>query len=357
MQHPNDQQIAGYARRTLGPVDLLAVDDHLGSCEPCRGRAAALARIDPRSVEDLRDDMLPPESHLSDEQVGAYAGGALGVAERVGVDAHLAACSTCAREVGELEVWARKRPGRLGLWFAATAAVLFIGLGVGLVLWRSGSFGKPARDASLAAIESLPDLDRQQVQAALEAGVAEPPAYLADLGGAAEALMGAAPAGGFRLVAPLATAVISDRPTFRWESVAGAARYTVSVADEELHPVARSSRIAETTWTPEQPLARGRTYVWQVSAERGGESVRAPAPPAPLAKFRIVDEGPARRLEAISSSHPDAHLVLGVLYAQAGMSAEAERHLAQVPPTDPHFDVARRTRGLLGHAATPVDRQ
>jgi hypothetical protein len=49
----------------------------------------------------------------------------------------------------------------------------------------------------------------------------------------------------------------------------------------------------------------------------------------------------------LARDHPDSHALLGILYAQAGTLAEAELHLSRVPPTDPHFEVARRTRARL----------
>ena len=181
------------------------------------------------------------------------------------------------------------------------------------------------------------------MEAALREGAAQPPPFLADLAGRPEALMGASPASSFRLIEPLATAVVSDRPTFRWEPLAGAERYVVSISDEALRPVAVSGPLFGASWSPEAPLARGTTYVWQVTAQRGTQAVTAPAPPAPLAKIRVLDEETARLLDQTAATHPDSHLLLGILYAQAGARSEAEGHLSNVAPTDRHIQVAQRT--------------
>jgi hypothetical protein len=49
----------------------------------------------------------------------------------------------------------------------------------------------------------------------------------------------------------------------------------------------------------------------------------------------------------VSARQAQSHLLLGILYAQAGVRDEADRHLLQVRPTDPGYEVARRTRDRL----------
>src|SRR5271168_3148800 len=41
--HLNEQQLKGYRDRTLELGELVAVDSHLGGCEPCRTALAGLA--------------------------------------------------------------------------------------------------------------------------------------------------------------------------------------------------------------------------------------------------------------------------------------------------------------------------
>jgi hypothetical protein len=87
--------------------------------------------------------------------------------------------------------------------------------------------------------------------------------------------------------------------------------------------------------------------LWQVTARRGAHSVTAPALPAPAAKFRVVDTETARLIAQSAAAHPDAHLLLGILYTQAGALAEARDQLSRVPRTDPRFDIAQRTLARL----------
>lgn len=332
--HPSDGQIEAYTQRRLRSVELLEVDDHLAACDACRTRAAALARTGD-AVSDLRSALLPPESHLTDAQVGEFVEGRLPAAERAAVEDHLRACAACAREVQELGTWARSRNRPRWRPYAAAAAAAVILLVIPLAArWRS---------PSLPGLDALPRELQQRVQAALQAGVAEPPPYLADLAGRAEVLMGEPAGESFRLVEPLGTASVSDRPAFRWQPLAGADSYTVSVADEGLRLVAKSPPVSGASWAPAQPLERGRVYVWQVTARRGAESFTAPAPPAPWAKFKVLEEERARALDRVAREQPESHLLLGILYAQEGARVEAIGHLDKVQTTDRHFDMAQRT--------------
>lgn len=343
MPHLSDEQIGAYARRTLGPADLLAADDHLAACEPCQRRASSVAGITSDSIADMRDALLAADAHLTEAQIATYVNGALARTERDRIDGHLSECSLCAREVRTLRAWTSRPFRRLSPWAMAAAAVLMIGAGAATVLWRTGAVAGRQPDAAILAFDSLTEAEREQVRRALAAGIAELPADLVQAGRSTEALMGTSAKAPFRVIAPMATAVMTDRPTFTWEPLADATQYTVSVFDETFNLVAQSSPLQETHWAPVQPLARGRAYLWQVSAGRHGPSIVAPAPPLPSAKVLIVDEAIARRLAEISAAYPDAQTVLGILYAQAGLRSEAEKFFARVPPAHPDFELARRT--------------
>ena len=297
----------GVRTATLAPPELLAVDDHLAGCEGCRRRAGALAGVG-RSLTGLRGELLTPESHLGEEDVSDHVAGRMSAARQAALERHVGQCETCAREVGELRAWARERPVPRSVprpvWYAAAAAVLLAVLIPLVAHWRSPSLAEQPTGPSIAGVETLPVAQRQQVEAALREGAAQPPPFLADLAGRPEVLMGASPASSLRLIEPLATAVVSDRPTFRWEPLAGAERYVVSISDEALRPIDQSPRVPGTSWAPDQRLPRGATYVWQVTAHRDGESVTAPAPPAPLAKIRVVDTETARVLDQTAATHP-----------------------------------------------------
>jgi anti-sigma factor RsiW len=326
--HPSDRELRDFVRHLLPAGSVLAIDDHLAACQACRSRAAALGDASGR-MTDIRSDLLALDEHVSDELVHAYVRGTLQAGERERVNRHVANCGTCADAVRDLQRWVTARSRWHPRMVAAAAAVVLLALAPLVVSrWR--------------ADDVPPDVDR-----ALRAGVAEPPASLTAMMAGSETMMGAAPAAAFRLTRPLATITPSDRPRFEWEPLAGATEYTVAVFEDDLTPVAGATAVPGTSWTPPQPLRRGRTYVWQVTAHRGAESATAPAPPAPPARFRVMDSETAAALDRQAAVHRGSHLILGILYTQAGARLEADEHLRQVPPDDPHAAVARRTRERL----------
>jgi hypothetical protein len=165
---------------------------------------------------------------------------------------------------------------------------------------------------------------------------------------------GASDAPGFQPLLPLATAVETDRPTFEWTHVPGATVYVVSVFDLDFDQVAESPPLVATRWRPDAPLARGRTYVWQVRASRADGEIVAPAPPAPEARFHVLSPTEAARLVGVRGRYRDFHLVLGVLLAEAGALDEAERELESLVTANPGrrepqrlLDVLREERAAV----------
>ena len=218
------------------------------------------------------------------------------------------------------------------------------------------AYGQSVRDRGPAVVDpsglaALPADAQDRVRAALAAGSVPLPAPIAALAGRREPLMGPpGPPAPFRVTGPVATAVAGDRPELAWEPLAGAGEYTVTIADEQGRPIGAGVRVRGTTFTPAEPLARGRVFTWQVSAQAGSRVLVAPAPPAPPARFAVLDAATAARLAQLEREHADAHVLLGILYAQAGVVADARRHLQAVPPTDPHAVAARRILNGLGGA-------
>jgi hypothetical protein len=114
--------------------------------------------------------------------------------------------------------------------------------------------------------------------------------------------------------------------------------------------------VSETRWTAARPLARDRTYTWQVSAERNGRTLIAPAPPDPPARFHVIDAATAAEVQRIAREYPDAHLVLGILYMECGVRAEAMSQLERVRPDDPYAEVARKSLDRLRVSQVPPPR-
>lgn len=146
----------------------------------------------------------------------------------------------------------------------------------------------------------------------------------------------------FALAYPVGAVVASPRPRFAWRPLAGARRYVIEVYDESFSKVAASGDVFGTEWTPTSDLKRGAVYSWEVTAYSADGSSRSPAPPAPQARFRVLDESRARELRRAERAAPRSHLALGVLYARAGLLDEAEREFRLLTAANPRSAVARR---------------
>ncbi len=144
----------------------------------------------------------------------------------------------------------------------------------------------------------------------------------------------------FALSAPVGVVTLAERPTFHWRPLAGADSYTVAVFDADFNRVVQSAPQATTNWSSPVALARGRIYFWQVTATRAGQEIVSPVAPAPRARFKVVDADKAREIEQTQRTRPGSHLVLGILYADAGLLAEAERELQSLVNANPRSQVA-----------------
>jgi hypothetical protein len=78
-----------------------------------------------------------------------------------------------------------------------------------------------------------------------------------------------------------------------------------------------------------------------VKALKDGQEITSPRPPAPQAKFRVLDQTKANELENARRAHPSSHLTLGLLYADAGLLREAEQEFRQLQKANPNSELAR----------------
>jgi hypothetical protein len=203
--------------------------------------------------------------------------------------------------------------------------------------------GRPIRldpQGHVLGLEAFPAEVQARVASALSSRRVAA-ADLAELGGRPQRLMGPAAARPpFQLVSPVATVVEAAAPILRWQPLAGASSYRVTVLDRDLVVVAESPDLKDTEWRLPQALERGRTYVWQVAARKAGARMLAPTPPEADARFRVLD---AARAEALAAARGrgESQLVLGVLYAEAGLRSEAERELRALNEANPGSPVAQ----------------
>lgn len=199
------------------------------------------------------------------------------------------------------------------------------------------------RQGQLVGLERLPASALATIKTALLQQKAVSEAALTGLVINDGALMsGQSAAGEFDVIEPRGKVVEDARPTFRWRGTAGATSYTVKVFDQDFNLVAQSSPLAANAWRPAKPLARGTIYSWQVTALKDGQEVKAPRPPAPEAKFKVLNAAAATELRQARQGQPNSHLALGVLYARAGLLDEAEREMQTLLRANPQSELARK---------------
>jgi hypothetical protein len=195
--------------------------------------------------------------------------------------------------------------------------------------------------SNLSGLESLPLSVQEQVRVALKDERVKTPSFIETLRGKAGQTMGAGGDEDYGLISPVAVVLETRKPTFRWRPANGASSYTVTVYDENSKKVAASGPITRPNWTLNRPLARGKVYTWQVRATKGDKEIVLPPPAAPDAKFFIVDRAAEAKLQRARSGPTKSHLVLGVLYAEAGMLEDSVRELRKLVVANPESSVAK----------------
>jgi hypothetical protein len=199
------------------------------------------------------------------------------------------------------------------------------------------------KEGKLAGLESLPSSYRQAVEAGLTNKRVDRPAALQGLVGRTGSLMGSRSEDTtFNLVGPIGTVVKSDKPTFRWNALSGATSYVITIYDPNFNKVTASKQQPGTEWTPSQPLERGGLYSWQVTAIREGKEIMSPTPPAPDAKFKVLETSTVKELEHAKRTYAQSHLVLGILYERAGLIDDAEREFKSLYRANPKSQIVRK---------------
>jgi hypothetical protein len=389
--HLTDHDVERYVRRTLGGTTLLELAEHVDVCDDCRNRVAAAMGVGAATAR-VRSELDAQNDHPSDETLEAFVVGELDVAARDTVSRHLDVCLTCTEDVSDLEeAWAdvrhiesraepsslERHPSLLAAWsgrrLAAAAALVLVSVGaawMALSWFRSpGTGGGPSAVSSSASIataavekvalmdgghrialgadglirglDAADEGDRALVARAMTEQSLSLPATLAELAPRAGALMGGAPAASaVRLLAPLGTGVDGQQPTFSWQASPEAKDYVVKVFDPARGKVAESAALRSVSWSPEQPLPRGRLYVWQVTVRTAAGSYLVPEPGTPEARFRILSDEESGALAAVRRRYAGQHLLLGLNFAKVGLLDEAERELRALAAENPSSPVA-----------------
>ena len=199
------------------------------------------------------------------------------------------------------------------------------------------------QQGKLAGAENLPSNYQDLLKKTLTGQRIEKSSQLQGLTRPPSALMGSSdPAREFSVIEPGGNVLLSDRPTFRWSRMEGATGYVVEVYDDQFKLVSSSSQVRDLQWTATQALPRGRVYSWQVKALKDGQETTSPRPPAPQAKFRVLDQSRVNELARAKRVYGSSHLTLGLLYAEAGLLREAEAEFRVLRRANPDSEIAQR---------------
>lgn len=196
------------------------------------------------------------------------------------------------------------------------------------------------QEGKLSGADNLPPVYQTLLKNALSSGRVERSPQLQGLTRQSSSLMGSGgDANEFRVVEPVGIVLLSDKPAFRWSAMEGATGYVVEVYDEVFNLVVSSPELTALNWSTTLP--RGNMYSWQVKATTGSGPVTSPRPPAPQAKFRIVDQAKASEIAKARRAYASSHLTLGLLYAEAGLLREAEQEFRLLQKANPNSELAR----------------
>jgi hypothetical protein len=351
--HITADELVAYQSRALAPDALLRVSDHLAECAECRGRI----RMDSASIAVV---------NLSYEELVEYLDGDIDPLRRRELSEKLERSSQSRAELEDLRKFRDETtalvpdvdgkilifPRAITRWALPLAAAIAV---AAAALWWSTN-GREAdsaitlRDGNrsisleggdhLDGLSGIPDELLPAVATAMRTGKLEIPAEIRSLAGDRAVLAGEPnELSEFRVIAPVATAVRESMPRFCWHAGPGADHYRIRVVDAQNGEVivTGESNRSQTEWTPAKPLETGKVYQWQVEALRDNEVIaRAPVPPEPEARFKVLSKSELLKVESISQSAAGgSHLAMAVADARAGLLDEAAEQLAILKKENP----------------------
>ena len=349
--HLTAEAVARFEARQMTPEEILRFREHVDACEDCRAKLKRAGAAVVRAWFNGEPD---------EQELVLFAAGKLAPDRAAEIQEHVSACPVCSEAVEDLKTFAASRPAPspalvamparerpVPLWWGAVAAILLIGV---YTIIRSAlpqvvarvhdgrSEVTLTRSGQLSGVATGDDQQRILIADALRTG--QLPLRPVAIPGSG-VLRGEEDRQAFRVMEPVGVRMLSDRPVFRWTPVSGSSDYQVTVFTEDERIVAQAT-VDGTSWQPQPASWRGMRLFWQVTANRGGEHMIAPAPPAPRASFEIVSDSVAERLH-----HIEGHLPKAVAYAREGLKTEALHEMSQLIADNPDSDLVRKLRDSL----------
>ncbi|HEU4934275.1 MAG TPA: hypothetical protein VFT48_19455 [Pyrinomonadaceae bacterium] len=350
--HLTVDQTAEYVDKNLSGEALQVVTDHLGSCEQCALAVEDLRAFRNEIAPSLDREFRPAEvpvtrgsswrerfvSLFRVSPVPAFGGAALAIILLVFIGWVVWRMPRAERREEVVVVPSPSlQPTPAPVPSAQpepVAVVAQLNDGAGVV-----SLDQEGR---LSGADNLPSGYQDLLKKALSGQRIEKSSQLQGLTRPSSALMGSSdPVREFSVIEPGGNVLMSDRPTFRWSKMEGATGYVVEVYDEQFKLVSSSPQVTNLQWATTQALPRGHVYSWQVKAIKEGQETTSPRPPAPQAKFRVLDQRKVNELTRAKRVYGSSHLALGLLYAEAGLLREAEAEFNLLRRANPDSEVAR----------------
>lgn len=367
--HLTAEETADYVDGRLAGERLQTASDHLSSCDHCAMSIEDLRAFSIEVAPSLEREYSPATVHASTDGRWRRAFGSLSSLFRVSpVPAFGAALAVALLALTGWLVWRTTREREPNREVVIAPAPTSQTTPVEAVPTPSPSQPEPSpsqpeaavtvaqlndgggrltldREGALSGAGNLPDAYREMLKGALVNRRVERSPQLNGLSRPGSSLMSSDGRGAeFSVLDPAGSALLTDRPIFRWSELEGATGYVVEVYDAGFNLVASSPRLDARTWSAPQTLTRGKVYSWQVTAFKDGQEIKSPRPPAPQARFRILDRAKADELSRARRAYPSSHLTLGLLYARAGLLNEAEQEFRLLQRANPDSELAR---GLL----------
>lgn len=146
-EHLTHAQLLQYASGNLAPAQLLAADDHLSQCDPCRDQLSRLETVSRKMEQWPVQILIESAEHLRYESLESYVDGNCADEDLELIESHLRLCHACADQVANLqalkaEITLKRTP------FVDQARML----------WFSPLYSTAFRAVSLAAIVAFVSL-------------------------------------------------------------------------------------------------------------------------------------------------------------------------------------------------------
>jgi hypothetical protein len=370
MVHLTEDQVSRYLEKRLTRMERVEFSEHLAICEQCRAqviRTAEFQRFASNGIFALTG--VARERKFSPWRFRRLTG-----TERLAIDMRNQLCpSVLAKEPRDQETelqridrfdWRRSWWQRIFVpWGLATGAAAAIALlvifwftrfqedGVKLVTIRDSNKELKIGAHGFIGTYLFESTESRQINTEIaqivnDGKLTAPRAIRALQDEGPRQLAGNAPANdSFKLQRPVWTAVDTTTPLFQWTSRSKATGYLVNVVvdDGNNRQVAKSgvipasgdeSSVYQWRLPEDNPLRRGETYRWYITALTSDNGGHSAAVDQPAVKFSVLSGGESENLAGLKTKAGGSQFVAGLLDLQAGLLDDAERKFDELRQTE-----------------------